>query len=108
MPPSNSIRDYLSSDERCLPLEATIDPGYVHKRRIHTMIGPAGMRLVDEMIQGLPVVPEWQREVRIDHIYEDVFLEFCRVAGFPTLEDVLANGKERVFSSIEQLAPCPN
>jgi len=109
VPRSQSIRDYLGSEERSLPLEATVDPGFVHRRRIETMIGQNGMRLVDEMIQRLPATtPAWEREVRVDHIYKNVFLEFCRINDFPTLGDVLANGRGRVFSSIEQLAPCRN
>jgi hypothetical protein len=109
VPPSESIRDYLGSDERSLPLEATIDPGFVHRRRIQTMIGANNMRVVDELIQRLPAsTPAWEREVRVDHIYKDIFLEFCRINEFPTLGDLLANGKGRVFSSIEQLAPCRN
>lgn len=103
-----SIREYLSTDERMLPLEATIDPGFVHKRRIQTILGSEGMRLVDELIQRLPSLPDWQREVRIDHIYKDVFLDFCRIHGVPTLLDLLAARKERVFSSTERLGSCPD
>ena len=47
---SQSIRDYLTPDERSLPLEATIDPGFVHKRKIQTMLGPKGMEIIDAMI----------------------------------------------------------
>lgn len=104
----HSIREYLSADERTLPLEATIDPGFVHKRRIQTVLGPDGMRLIDELIERLPVLPDWQREVRIDHIYKDVFLEFCRIHTLPTLGDLLAARKGRLFCSTERLGPCQN
>jgi hypothetical protein len=103
-----SIRDYLSAEQRALPLQLTIDPGFVHKRRIQTILGPKGMGLIDELIQRLPNLPDWQRAVRIDHIYKDVFLEFCRIHNFPTLGDLLADETGRVFCSTERLGPCEN
>ncbi len=103
-----SIREYLSPNERALPLEATIDPGFVHQRRIQTLLGPDGMRVIDEHIQQLPPLPDWQRAVRIDHIYKDVFLDFCRIHNVPTLGELLAAGKGRLFCSTEQFAPCPD
>ena len=103
-----SIRKYLSSEERALPLEQTVDPGFVHKRKIQTIIGPKGMCLVDELISRLPLLPDWQREVRIDHIYKDVFLDFCKIHGFKTLGEILALQKSRIICSTEMLAPCEN
>lgn len=108
MPTPKSIRDYLSSDQRLLPLQATIDPGFVHRRRIQTMLGQAGMDIVDECIRRIPHTPEWEREIRIDHIYKDVFLEFCRVNKFPTLHDILHTQVGRVFCSTESVGACPN
>jgi hypothetical protein len=79
---SMSIREYLSTDERALPLEAAINPGFVHKRRIQTILGSEGMCLVDELIQKLPSLPDWQREVRIDHIYKTFFSTSAVFTGF--------------------------
>lgn len=103
-----SIRDYLTPDQRALPVEATIDPGFVNRRRIQTYVGLEGMRVVDDFIQRLPTLPEWMREVRIDHIYKDVFLEFCRVNNVPTLLDVLSAEQGRLISSTVRAAPCRN
>jgi len=82
---SMSSREYPSTDGRALFLEPTIDSGFVHMRRIQTILGSEGMRLVDEGIQRLPSLLDWQREVRIDHIYKDVFLDLCCIHGVPTL-----------------------
>lgn len=64
-----NIREHLSIDERIQSVEYTIDPGFVHKRKIETIIGPTGMRMIDDAIRRLPELPDWQKEVRIDHIY---------------------------------------
>lgn len=100
------IRDSLSIEERSLPLEHTIDPGFVHQRKIQTIIGVGGMRVIDEAISRLPDLPEWQKEIRIDHIYKDVFLKFCEVNRVKSLEALVAEGKGRLFCSTEGLAPC--
>jgi len=63
------FRDESTSEERALDLELTIDPGFVHHRRIQTIIGQMGMNLIDEGISRLPSLPEWQKKVGIDHIY---------------------------------------
>jgi hypothetical protein len=101
-----SVRKYLTPEERALPLEQTVDPGFVHKRKIQTIMGPQAMRVVDELISRLPSLPDWQREVRIDHIYKDVFLEFCKIHGIKSLEEVLAQGKGHMICSTETVAPC--
>ena len=43
---TKSIREYLTAEESALPLEATVDPGFVHKRKIQTILGPEGMKVV--------------------------------------------------------------
>jgi len=87
-----STRQTLTIEERSLPLENTIDPGFVHKRKIETILGEKGMCLVDEAIHNLPELPEWQRVVRIDHVYKDVILKFCEIIGIKTLEEALSIG----------------
>jgi len=37
-----STRKTLTIEERTLPLESTIDPGFVHKRKIETILGDKG------------------------------------------------------------------
>ncbi len=105
-----STRKILTIEERSLPLENTIDPGFVHKRKIETILGEKGMCLVDEAISNLPALPEWQRTVRIDHIYKDVILKFCETLGIKTLEEALATGPGQgmLICSTETLASCKN
>ena len=100
------IRDSLSIEERSLPLEHTIDPGFVHQRKIQTIIGDGGMNIIDQAISRLPDLPAWEKELRIDHIYKDVFLKFCDVNGVKSLEALIAEGGGRLFCSTEELAPC--
>jgi hypothetical protein len=92
-----------TTDERALPLDHTIDPGLVNRRLTETIIGKPGMELVDTLIAKLPVCPEWQIAVRIDHIYSDILLCFCRANDIPTLGQVLAAGQGRMFCSTERV-----
>jgi len=103
---SESIREDMTPEERSLQVESTVDPGFVHKRKIQTILGPEGMGLVDDLIRRLPDLPQWQKEVRIDHIYSEVILEFCKIHGIKTLEEVLFQEKGRMICSTETLAPC--
>ena len=103
-----SIREYLTPEQRALSLEHTIDPGFVHKRRIQTILGPPGMEIIDKMIAGIPAVPDSQRELRIDHAYKDVLLEFCKANRVKSLEEVLAEQRDSMICSTESLAPCRN
>lgn len=104
----SDYRGRHTTEERSLPLKLSIDPGFVHRRKIQTILGSEGMEIIDDWISRLPQIPDWQREVRIDHIYKDVLLEFCNSIGVNTLENVLAQGKGEMFCSTEELAPCPN
>jgi hypothetical protein len=72
------------------------------------MLGQAGMKIVDDLIARLPNVPESLREVRIDHIYKDVFIDFCKVNELPALHDILHAKSGHMFCSIESVGPCPN
>jgi hypothetical protein len=82
-----SIRDELTTEERALVPEHTIDPGFVHRRAIETVLGPEGMRYVDETIRQLPALPEFQASHRIDHIYKDYLLAFCEGLKVKTLAE---------------------
>ena len=104
--PANSIREHLTTEERCLPLESTMDPGFVHKRKIATILGPQGMGLIDELTTQLPDLPGWQREVRIDHIYSEVFLKFCEIQKIKSLTDIVHDRNGHLFCSTERFAPC--
>ena len=101
-----NFRTSITSEVRSLPLRPTMDPGFVHKRKIQTILGSPGMELIDGMISRLPPLPDWQKAVRIDHIYKDVFLDFCSIHGIKSLEENLAQEKGHMFASVEELAPC--
>jgi len=81
----------------------TIDPGFVHHRLIQTILGPRPMSLIDQAITSLPDLPDWQRRVRIDHIYTQAMVLFCNAIGVPPLRSLLAAGSGRMFCSTEQI-----
>jgi hypothetical protein len=94
---------------RSLDLHHTIDAGFVNRRLIETIVGPQGVALIDRDTAAIPAsLPDWQRENRIRWIYTGVALAFCTVNGVPTLREVLARAKGRIFCSTEDAAPCRN
>ena len=100
------FREDLSREQRCLELEHTIDPGFVNRRAIETVLGPAGMKVIDGMIQSLPRdLPEGLLRVRIDHVYNAVLLVFCEVHKIFTLSQILAANKGTMFCSTEEVLP---
>src|SRR5580704_14081337 len=104
----HSIRSELTSTQRNARLELTIDPGFVHARQIQTILGPKGMPYIDKTIQKLPQdLPPGLRRGRIDHIYKDYLLVFCRANEIPTLGVLLGQGKGRLFCSTVELAAAP-
>ncbi len=102
-----NIRKELSIDQRNSRARLTIDTGFVNVRAVETVLGPPGVRAIDQQIRALPDLPEWQRSVRIGHIYRTTVLAFCEHIGIPPLGALLAAGKGRMFCSVETLAPCP-
>ena len=105
---SGALRAELSSEQRLAEGYLGIDPGFVHQRKIEAVVGPKGMAIIDRQINELPDLPDWQRAVRIDHIYTRLIVEFCRINGIPSLGQILAQGRGRLFSSIEDIAPVPD
>jgi len=84
----------------------TIDPGFVHHRRIETILGPHGMAGIDQQIESLPEhLPDWQRPVRIDHIYTRTMLAFCQVNEIRSLRQIMAERQGLMFCSNEELGP---
>lgn len=105
---SDALRKELSGEQRTAEgLFLTIDPGFVHRRKIETILGPRGMELIDRQIHELPDVPEWTREVRIDHIYTRAIVNFCDALGIRGLRELLNAARGRLFSSVEILEACP-
>lgn len=106
---SANPREYLSPEERALPLEHTIDPGFVNRRAIQTVLGEKGMGVVDDLIKRVPQdLPAGLRRVRVDHVYNSFLLKFCELNGIHTLGHVLAAGKGHMFCSTENVLPCPD
>src|SRR5712691_3249106 len=87
---AQSIRTELSSESRATLLDLSVDPGFVHHRKIQALVGREGMRVIDQMINELPDLPDFQRRLCIDYIYRDVLLEWCRQSQVGTLEDALS------------------
>jgi hypothetical protein len=106
----SNLREQLTREERQQTAELTIDPGFVHKRKIQTVIGQTGMEMIDAAISQLPELPVWERNVRIDHIYTDVMLTFCRAIKIKSLEEALtiSCGVGMLICSTEELEPCKN
>jgi len=100
-------RDKLTIAERCEDLRMTIDPGFVHRRKIQTVLGQPGMQIIDELIAKLPPMPDGLLEARIDGIYTNVFLQACGQLGVPPLLEVLAKRNCALFCSVETFGPCP-
>lgn len=105
-----SDRSSLTPDQRALDLGHIIDPGFVNHRKVQTIQGPGLMRHIDRAISELPSLPDWQLRVRIDHIYSEAMILFCRHLGIKPLQDILATQTGQtgqLFCSTEQLLPCP-
>lgn len=103
-----ALRRDLTSDQRSASLRLTIDPGFVNARRIGTVIGASGRAALDAVMKGLPSLPDWRHRTRVDHIYKDFLLEFCRVIEAPTLLELLAEGKGTIFCATVELEPAPD
>lgn len=96
----------LTSEQRATAVEHTIDPGFVNRRLVETVLGTSGVEAIDQAIRGLPDLPDWMREVRIDHIYTRTALAFCRFLKVRSLGELVHEGKGLIFCSTEPLAAC--
>ncbi len=101
------IRESLTPEQRATNLDLIIDPGFVNQRKIQTIVGKPGMSFIDLNYRNLPDLPPWQKEVRLDHLYSEAVLIFCKELGVNTLQHILATQKGRLFCSVEKLSPCP-
>lgn len=102
-----SARGTLSPAQRATPLRYTIDPGFVNHRKCQSFLGPEAMQLLDAQIAALPPMADWERSVRIDHIYTQFMLLACAHLGVPTLGVLLQQEKGRIFCSTETVTPSP-
>ena len=102
------MRTELSPEQRTVDMCLSIDLGFVHHRKIQTLLGQDGMKYIDEAINQLPDQPDWMRSTRINHIYTEAVLIFCKALEIPTLGQILATRQGRVFCSTEKLEPTPD
>jgi hypothetical protein len=103
MPEQPWIREHFTSEQRSAELTLTIDPGFVHHRKIATLLGTESMRHIDDAVSRLPEMPDYLRRVRIDRIYTDALLTFCELLGVPPLASLMARGRGRLFCSVVEL-----
>jgi hypothetical protein len=103
-----SIRSELTSSQRNARLQLTIDPGFVHARKIETILGAEGMRYIDAAIERLQDdLPPGLRSGRVDHIYKEYLLTFCSAIKVPTLGFLLGQGKGQLFCSTVEVEAAP-
>jgi hypothetical protein len=100
------IRDSLTIEQRSRVTHHYIDPGFVNRRLVETVLGEPGSRLISAEIASLPAMPSGLLEGRIDHVYTRVTLAFCQFSSVPTLREAIARGERTLFCSTEQIAPC--
>jgi hypothetical protein len=100
------LRD-LTTAQRTAEMELRIDAGFVHHRKILPLIGTTGASAIDREIAKLPDLPQGLRQARIDHLYSDYMLGFCRVLEAATLGELLARGSGHLFCSTETVAATP-
>lgn len=104
-----NYRKLLTPEQRACPLQLSIDPGFVHHRKIEAVVQKPGMDAIDKAIAQLPPdLPEWMKTVRIDHIYKDVLLDFCKALGIRTLQEVYLKQRGHLFCSVEEFGPAPD
>jgi hypothetical protein len=101
-------KEHTTTEERSLGLSHTIDPGFVNRRKIQTLLGQNGMSIIDEAIKNIPKEHNWLDDVRIDNIFTEVTLSFCKVNEIKTLSEVLTSECGTLFCSTEDFAPCEN
>ena len=103
---TDPFRDQTSNAFRTRDVRLVIDPSFVHRRRVETIIGTRAMQLLDQMIRELPELPDGTRTVRIDHIYTRLMLEYCTANNVLTLEESLAENNYSLFCSTLRVRPC--
>jgi len=74
--------------------------------KIETILGPRGMSIIDDQIRRLPPdLPDWQKSVRLDHIYTRTMLLWCQANDVASLRQIRAKRQGRIFCSNEEIGP---
>ena len=102
-----TIREELTSEQRSKNIIMRIGPGFVHRRKIIALL-EVGEEYINKEITELPSMPDWERQVRIDHIYSKYMLHFCSHSGVKTLSELLSDGCGTIFCSTEKVEGCSN
>jgi len=101
------FREEETPETRSLDAALTIDPGFVHHRKIQTILGPEGMPSVNDLINRIPAdLPSGLRLVQINNIYKDVCLDWCKNQKVKTFEEFYSTKQGRMFNSVERLDKC--
>jgi hypothetical protein len=104
--PEWSYRDQHTPAWRSGNVRHSIDPGFVHVRKIETILGPSGMSVIDDQTRRLPAdLPDWQKSVRLDHIYARTMLLWCQANCVASLRQIKAKRQGRIFCSNEEIGP---
>lgn len=104
---ASAIREELSPEQRAADMHLTIDPGFVHYRKIETLIGTDGMRHIDDSILNLPPMPDYRRHIRVAHIYTRALMALRKAWDVPSLGELIAAGKGYLFCSTVTVLPAP-
>jgi len=101
------FREKETSESRSYDAEFTIDPGFVHQRKIQTILGNQGISIINDLIGKIPTnLPDDLKQIQIDHVYKNVFLQWCKTVGIKTFEELYATEQGTIFCSVEQLDKC--
>lgn len=88
-------------------LKLTVDPGFVHHRKIEAILQETGTQIINQEISKIPLTtPEWRKNVVIDHIYTRVMLDFCSAIGVKTLDQVFLEESGHLFCSVVKTQEC--
>lgn len=99
-----------SSATRKIEARMSIDPGFVNHRKVQSVLGDEGIKLINDLISRnvSDKLPEGLKQTQIDHMYTKVILDFCKVAKIKTFGETYANKKGTLFCSTEYLSPVSN
>jgi hypothetical protein len=105
---SKAFREHETTAVRTADARMSMDPGFVHHRLIHQVIGTPAMQVLNQAIEAVPAgLPDYQRRLQIDHLYVDALIRLCSHFGIQTLSQMLAASKGHLFASVETTLPCP-
>lgn len=83
-----------------------VDPGFVNHRKAESVLGTVGTEIFNSEIARIPAsMPEWKKNVTINHIYSKVLLDSCKVMNIKTLEELLSSGCGQLFCSNVKTLP---